>query len=76
MQDKKTLRPLLEGFTQMRDADRYRLPDDGWVLIHPEYRDDPIPENMRFERQGDRLIAYRLNVGSLHWYVCGKYELR
>ena len=74
-QAKKTLRPLLERFTEMRDADRYRVPDDGWSRIAAEYRDDPIPEDMRFELRGNRLLAYKLS-GSLHWYVCGKVELR
>ena len=72
-QDKKTLRALLEGFTEFRE--------DGfgsqlWLHLDDYFLDHPIAEDTRYEREGNRLTAYKLNVGSLHWYVSGKYELR
>jgi hypothetical protein len=73
MQDKKTLRPLMEGLTSYRE--------DGygsalWLPLTDLILDYPMPEDTRYQREGDRLKVYRLNPSSLHWYVCGKYELR
>ena len=81
MQDKKTLRSLLEGVTELRDADLARAsgatPDSGWFTLDDAFLDNPLPEmEVRYERQENLLIVYRLPITSLHWYVSGKYELR
>ena len=81
MADRPTLRALLTGVTELRDAGLARAPgatpDSGWFALDDAFLDDPLPEmEVRYRRQGNRLIVYRLAVGSLHWYVSGKYELR
>ena len=78
---KRTLRALLAGVTELREEGLARAPgatpDSGWVVLDDAFFDDPLPEmEVRYERQENRLIVYRLAVGSLHWYVSGKYELR
>lgn len=73
MASQKALRPLLEGFISYREdgyGSQLWLPLDDLILDHP------IAEDMRYELQGNRLMAYRLNPDSLHWYASGKYELR
>jgi len=77
MEDKSTLRALLTDVTEFRALSM--TPENhkgGWFPLPADFLDGPIAEDKRYERQGDRLVEYRLNVGSLHWYVCGKYELR
>lgn len=81
MEAKRTLRALLKSVTALRDEGLARAPgetaDCGWVALDDAFLDDPLPEMaVRYERQGNRLIIYRIAVGSLHWYVSGKYELR
>ena len=81
MEDKKKLRLLLEGFAELRDAGLARAPgatpDGGWVALDDAFFEDPLPEmDVRYEREGNLLKVYRLAVGSLHWYLAGKYELR
>jgi hypothetical protein len=73
MQSKKTLRPLLGGFSEFREDG---LGSQLWHPLTDELLDWPIPEDMRHERQGSQMTSYKLNPVSLHWYVCGKYELR
>ena len=81
MEAKRTLRELLTGVTQVRDAGLARAPgatpDSGWVALDDAFFEDPLPEmDVRYEREANLLTVYRLAVGSLHWYVSGKYELR
>ena len=81
MEAKRTLRALLAGVTELRDAGLARAPgatpDSGWFALDDAFLDDPLPEmDVRYERQGNRLIVHRCPVGSLHWYVSGTYELR
>ena len=76
-----TLRELLADVTELRDEGLARAPgatpDGGWVALDDAFFEDPLPEmDVRYEREGNLLKVYRLNVGSLHWYVSGKYELR
>ena len=73
MQLQKTLRPLLEGLTSYRE-DGYG--SQLWLPLSAVILDYPIAEDTRYEREGNLLKVYRLAVGSLHWYVSGKYELR
>lgn len=70
MEAKKTLRLLLEGFTELRTG------SNDWEPIGDAPLDDPVPEDTRYEREGNLLKVYALNPVSLHWYVSGKYELR
>lgn len=81
MEAKHTLRALLTGVTELRDEGLARAPgatpDSGWFALDDAFLDNPLPEmDVRYEREGNRLIVYRLAVTSLHWYVSGKYELR
>lgn len=81
MESERTLRELLTGVTELRDEALARAPgatpDSGWVTLNDAFFEDPLPKmEVRYERQGNRLTVYRLAVGSLHWYVSGKYELR
>jgi len=73
MQDKKTLRPLLEGFTELRE-DGFGSPY--WLSLPDYLLDSPLSEDQRYEREGNLLKVYALNPVSLHWYVLAKYELR
>ena len=77
MEAKRTLRALLAGVTEFRALSM--TPENhkgGWFPLPDDFLDAPTIEDTRFERQGDRLLEYRLNVGSLHWYVSCQYELR
>ena len=76
-----SLRAILAGVTEMRDAGLARAPgatpDSGWFALDDAFLDDLLPEmEVRYEREANLLTVYRLAVGSLHWYVSGKYELR
>ena len=81
MEANRTLRALLAGVTELHDEGLARAPgktpDSGWVPLDDAFFEDPLPEmDVRYEREGHLLKVYRLAVGSLHWYVAGKYELR
>jgi hypothetical protein len=81
MEARDTLRTLLKGVTELRDEGLARAPgatpDSGWFALDDAFLDDPLPEmDVRYEREGNVLKVYRLAIGSLHWYVAGKYELR
>jgi hypothetical protein len=68
---------LVKGFTEFRHLSM--TPENhkgGWFPLPDDFLDGPILEDVRYEREGNLLKEYRLNIGSLHWYVCGKYELR
>ena len=76
-----TLRELLADVTELRDAGLARAPgatpEVGWIALDDAFLEDPLPEmDVRYEREGNLLKVYRLAVGSLHWYLAGKYELR
>ena len=76
----KTLRELLKGCTQLRDQALASAPgtspEAGWETFNDDFLDGPLPENWRYERLGNRLVARRVQPGGLHWYVYATYELR
>lgn len=80
MEARDTLRTLLKGVTELRDDLLARVPgatpDSGWFALDDAFLDGPILEDVQYEREGNLLKVYRLAVGSLHWYVSAKYELR
>ena len=81
MEAKQNLRELLKDFTEVRNEGLARAPgatpDSGWTALDDTFLEDPLPEReVWYELEGNLLIIYRLAVGSLHWYVSGKYELR
>ena len=80
MEANRTLRALLAGVTELRDAGLARAPgatpDSGWFTLDDAFLDAPGPEEIQYEREGNLLKGYRLPATSLHWYVSGKYELR
>jgi hypothetical protein len=81
MAPRPNLRALLKDFTELRNEGLARAPgatpDSGWVTLDDAFFKDPFPgREIRYELQRNLLTVYRLAVGSLHWYVAGKYELR
>jgi len=80
MEARATLRAVLKGVTELRDALLARVPgataEAGWFTLDDPFLDSPVPEDVRYEREGNRLTVYRLNPVSLHEYVSGRYELR
>ena len=80
MEARATLRAVLKGVTELRDEGLARAPgatpDSGWFALDDAFLNDPLPGDVRYERDGNLLKVYKLAFGSLHWYVSGKYELR